>query len=142
MIKTYSGRCFCGLVQIEVSGAAEVMGYCHCRSCRSWSASPVNAFTLWKPSQVRVIARTDYVVTYSRTEMSDRKFCRICGGHVMASHPTLDLIDFYAATIPDYPFAPEIHINYAERVLSITDGLPKLKDFPIAFGGSGEIIAD
>ena len=25
------------------------MGYCHCRSCRSWSGGPVNAFSLWKP---------------------------------------------------------------------------------------------
>ena len=50
---THKGECFCGAVQIEVSGEPEGMGYCHCRSCRSWSGGPVNAFTLWKPAAVR-----------------------------------------------------------------------------------------
>ena len=56
MSKVYKGRCFCGAVQIEVSGEPEAMGYCHCASCRSWSAGPVNAFSLWKPERVRVVA--------------------------------------------------------------------------------------
>ena len=54
MTSTYRGACFCGAVQLEVSGKPEAMGYCHCRSCRSWSGGPVNAFTLWKPEAVRV----------------------------------------------------------------------------------------
>ena len=50
----YTGECFCGAVRIEVEGEPEAMGYCHCRSCRSRSAAPVNAFTLWKPADARV----------------------------------------------------------------------------------------
>lgn len=46
--KTYKGSCFCGAVQFTVSGEPTAMGYCHCESCRSWSAAPVNGFTLWK----------------------------------------------------------------------------------------------
>ncbi len=34
------GSCFCGAVRLEVSGDPEAMGYCHCRSCRSWSGGP------------------------------------------------------------------------------------------------------
>ena len=51
---TYKGQCFCGAVQIEATGEPVAMGYCHCSSCRSWSAGPVNAFTLWKPEAVKV----------------------------------------------------------------------------------------
>ena len=47
---SHTGTCFCGSVKLEVSGAPEAMGYCHCRSCRSWSGGPVNAFSLWKPT--------------------------------------------------------------------------------------------
>jgi len=54
---THQGECFCGAVRIEVSGEPEGMGYCHCRSCRSWSGGPVNAFTLWKPDGVRVVPK-------------------------------------------------------------------------------------
>ena len=47
MSDVHKGQCFCGAVEIEASGNPEGMGYCHCTSCRSWSAAPVNAFTLW-----------------------------------------------------------------------------------------------
>ena len=51
MSVSYKGACFCGAVEIEVTGAPEVMGYCHCRSCRSWSGGPVNAFMLWNQTR-------------------------------------------------------------------------------------------
>jgi hypothetical protein len=50
--KTLKGSCFCGEVQFEVSGEPAGMGYCHCESCRHWSAGPVNAFSLWNPQLV------------------------------------------------------------------------------------------
>ena len=35
MADTHTGTCFCGAVAIEVAGAPEEMGYCHCNSCRT-----------------------------------------------------------------------------------------------------------
>jgi hypothetical protein len=40
------------------------------------------------------------------------------------------------------PFKPALHVNYQEAVLSMKDGLPKLKDLPKEFGGSGELLPD
>jgi hypothetical protein len=137
-----TGACFCGAVQIEVTGAPEGMGYCHCASCRSWSAGPVNAFTLWKPESVKVTKGADRVGHFMKTDMSDRQFCRDCGGHLMTHHPTLGLTDVFAATIPGVEFKPGVHVNYAETVLPMKDGLPKLRDFPKELGGSGEAIAE
>ena len=51
---SYDGSCFCGAVRLIVTGEPVAMGYCHCESCRSWSAAPINAFTLWKPDAVVV----------------------------------------------------------------------------------------
>ena len=56
--------------------------------------------------------------------------------------PGVGVVDVYAATIPAFPFAPEVHVNYESTVLPIKDGLPKLKDFPEEMGGSGETIAE
>ena len=56
----------------------------------------------------------------------------------MTNHPLLALVDVYAATLPTLKFSPGLHINYAETVLPMRDGLPKFKDFPAQFGGSGE----
>jgi hypothetical protein len=135
------GKCFCGAVEVEVTGTPEAMGYCHCRSCRSWSAAPVNAFTLWKPEAVRVTSGAEHVATFSKTKFSQRQYCAKCGGHLMNNHPTIGLVDVYAATIPTLDFKPGVHVNYAETVLPMNDGLPKLKDFPAELGGSGELIA-
>ena len=52
--KIFEGQCYCGAVTIEVTGDPEGAGYCHCAACRSWSAGPVNAFTLWNTDAVRV----------------------------------------------------------------------------------------
>jgi hypothetical protein len=135
---TYKGECFCGAVKLEVTGEPEGMGYCHCRSCRSWSAGPVNAFTLWKPEAVRVIQGADQVAMFQKTPLGQRQYCKTCGGHLMTNHPPLGLVDVYAATLPTLKFSPALHVNYAETVLPIRDGLPKFKDFPSEFGGSGE----
>jgi hypothetical protein len=138
----HTGHCFCGTVQIEVTGTPEAMGYCHCSSCRSWSGGPVNAFSLWKPEAVKVTAGAEHVGTFNKTRMSFRKFCTKCGGHLMNDHPTLGLTDIFAATIPTLDFVPAVHVNYSETVLRMRDGLPKLKDFPAEMGGSGEVVAE
>lgn len=142
MSKMYRGACFCGAVQIQVTGEPEAMGYCHCRSCRSWSAGPVNAFSLWKPESVRVVEGAEHVAMFSKTAFSERQYCKKCGGHLMTNHPPIGLIDVYAATIPTLQFKPGLHINYAETVLPMRDGLPKLKDIPAELGGSGQQVPE
>ncbi len=139
---THKGECFCGTVRIEVTGEPEVMGYCHCSSCRSWSGGPVNAFSLWKPEAVKVTAGAEHVASFAKTPLSHRKYCKKCGGHLMTDHPPLGLVDVFAATIPTLAVSPAWHVNYSETVLPMKDGLPKLKDFPAEFGGSGEMIAE
>ena len=142
MPNTHKGACFCGAVEIEVSGEPEAMGYCHCRSCRSWSGGPVNAFSLWKPGAVKVTKGAAEIGTFTKTPVSERKYCMKCGGHLMTNHPPLGLVDVFSATIPSLNFRPGVHVNYSETVLPMKDGLPKLKDFPKEFGGSGEIVAE
>jgi len=54
----------------------------------------------------------------------------------------MGLIDVYAATIPAYRGVPQLHVNYAETVPRMKDGLPKLKDAPREMGGWGEAILE
>ncbi|MBB5210502.1 GFA family protein [Microbulbifer hydrolyticus] len=140
--KTYKGSCFCGAVQLTVKGEPAAMGYCHCESCRHWSAGPVNAFILWKPEDVEITQGAENIGTYSKSPQSLRKWCKTCGGHILSEHPTMGLTDVYAAVIPSFPYKPGVHVNYQEAVLRIHDGVPKLKDFPAEMGGSGESIPE
>lgn len=139
---SYQGGCFCGAVQLTVSGQPEAMGYCHCESCRRWSAGPVNAFTLWKPAAVNITRGRDKLAAYAKSPNSRRIWCKQCGGHVMTEHPEWALTDVYAATIPDLPYQAGLHVNYQETRLPMHDGLPKLRDFPEAFGGTGDTMPE
>jgi hypothetical protein len=125
-----------------VTGAAAAQGYCHCTSCRHWSAGPVNAFSLWKPDSVKITAGADQLGTYAKTPGSQRKWCKKCGGHVFTDHPGMGLMDVYSAVTPTAPFTPALHVHYGEKVLSVKDGLPKMKDMPKEFGGSGETLPE
>ncbi len=142
MPDTHAGKCFCGAVQLTVTGEPVAMGYCHCSSCRAWSAGPVNAFTLWKPEAVKVAKGAEHVGAFQKTEISVRKWCKLCGGHLLTEHPTWGLVDVYAAVIPEVPFTPALHVNYQETVLRIKDGLPKQKDMPAEMGGSGVLLSE
>lgn len=135
--KTHHGSCFCGAVQLTVQGEPQAMGYCHCDSCRRWSAGPVNAFTLWKPEAVTITQGESNIGEYQKTPASHRKWCKTCGGHILTDHPSMGLTDVYAAVIPEFPFKPGVHVHYQENVLRIHDGITKLKDVPEEMGGSG-----
>lgn len=139
---SYKGSCFCGAVQFTVTGEPAGMGYCHCGDCRRWSAGPVNAFTLWQPGAVKVTQGADNIRIHNKTARSSRKWCVACGGHLFTDHPHWSLVDVYAATIPDFPFKPGVHVHYQETVLPMKDGLPKMKDLPKDMGGSGETIPE
>jgi hypothetical protein len=138
----YAGKCFCGAVELTVTGEPVAMGYCHCNSCREWSAGPVNAFSLWPPEAVRITKGAENVGSYQKTEKSIRQWCKTCGGHLLTEHPLWGLTDVYAAVIPDLRFKAALHVNYENTVLPMREGLPKQKDVPAEMGGSGVLLPE
>jgi hypothetical protein len=138
----YEGKCFCGAVTFRVAGEPAAMGYCHCSSCRQWSASPVNAFTLWPLGSVSVTRGAELIADFSKTPNSVRKWCKQCGGHLFTDHPGWQLTDVYSAVLAAFPFEAKLHVNYAETVLKLHDRLPKQRDLPQEMGGSGTLIPD
>ncbi len=54
-------------------------------------------------------AGANQVVTYQKTPLSQRQSCKKCGGHLMTNHPSLKLVDVFAATLPALRFQPGIH---------------------------------
>jgi len=142
MSASYECGCFCGAVRFTVSGEPAAMGYCHCESCRHWSAGPVNAFSLWPEASVEVTQGAEQIGTYNKTAASYRKWCKQCGGHLFTEHPGWGVTDVYAAVIPEFPFRAGVHVNYQETKLPMHDGLTKLKDYPKEMGGSGIAIPE
>jgi hypothetical protein len=142
MADTHKGACFCGAVEVAVRGDPIDMGYCHCASCRAYSGAPLAAFAVWPAADVEVTAGGDLLGGFNKAGTSDRKHCTRCGGHVMIDHPHLGVVDIRAAVPPTVRFEPRAHLNYAEAVLPMRDGLPKFRDLPAAIGGSGELMPE
>ena len=145
----HTGSCFCGDVEFTLTGEPEAMAYCHCDSCRHWSAGPVGAFTLWKPDSIKVITGMDNIDAFDKNPGSDdeslksiRKWCKTCGGHLYTEHPGMGLIDVPSAVIKNFAFKPSFHVHYQETVQPMHDGLPKFKDLPAEAGGTGEELAE
>lgn len=135
-----NGSCLCGAVQFEVTGEPFTMTYCHCESCRCWVGAPVMGGCLFRADKVRVIEGADQLRVFKRTpdSGSHRKFCKSCGSSLFNDHPGIRMTDVMAVSVPDLEFKPRLHTNYAEKVISMYDGLPKYKDFDPALHGSGE----
>ena len=91
---------------------------------------------------VKVTTGAEFVGRFMKTERSGRQYCTKCGGHLLTDHPLWGLVDVYATTIPSMKFSPGVHVNYAETVMPMKDGLPKLKDYPAEMGGSGIILPE
>ena len=137
--KTYEGACLCGAVQISVTGEPAAMGYCHCESCRSWSAGPINAFTLWQPSQLKITRGADKIGTYNQTA---KKFAN--GGNLRRPFvyraPALEPDRRVCGDDRALSFQARRARNYQETKLPMKDGLPKMKDFLKEMGGSGVVL--
>jgi hypothetical protein len=142
MAPVLKSGCSCGAVQVELTGQPNVQAYCHCSSCRGWLGAPIHAATLWPTPNVKVVKGADKLGTFKRTEASHRQFCTSCGSPVLVLHPAIKMTDVPVGTIPGFAFKPTLHVHYGEKVLAVRDGLPKFKDFPKDFGGSGETLAE
>lgn len=123
----YSGACFCGEVQLEVSGEPLISGYCHCADCRVWSGTPITAWVKWPYEALRIAAGEASLITYAKTERTPRASCGKCGGHLGALRADADTPHFVG--LPDLfaelDFQPTMHVWCKDSVITIDDDLPK-----------------
>ena len=77
-------------------------------------------------------------ISGTKEVVSNRVWCKNCGGHLYTDHPLMGLVDIPSAVIEDLIFRPGFHVHYQESVHSMKDGLPKFKDLPEEAGGTGE----
>lgn len=121
------GRCLCGAVAYEFTGAPAWRGHCHCESCRRNCSAPFTTF-LGVPRQTfRWTGALPQV--YESSPGVRRPFCGRCGTP-MAYDAEKDRnnIHLYAASLEDSSgFEPTFHVHWAERVpwVHVSDDLKK-----------------
>jgi hypothetical protein len=100
----------------------------------------VSAFARWNADAVKVTAGAEHLGKFNKTPRTARKWCLLCGGHLLMEHVGTGLVDVYVAVLPGLEFKPREHFHYQEAVLRIVDSLPKNKDVARAAGGSGVLL--
>ncbi|MGY8696973.1 MAG: GFA family protein [Verrucomicrobiia bacterium] len=140
--RLFEGRCLCGSVKLEVSGPPKTAGICHCESCRSWHAAPLNSWALWKNENVAIVEGEALLEGYD-TGTSHRFWCRRCGSGMLNRKPKGWTV-VYATVLAKsgYVHEPSCHIHCQESVFDVSGGLPKYKDLPSKWGGSGESVSE
>lgn len=143
----YNGRCFCGNLEFEVAGPSPLQVICHCEDCSYFQANTVNQMFL--EGHVKVTKGKEHVGTFThpRLNVTHRVFCRSCGCYCFARATMFNMVGLprdrlVVNTNPKPPNAPAMHVNYHNKRMVMKDGLPKFKDFPSGFGGSGIIMDD
>lgn len=124
--------CNCGDVRLLISGSPAARAYCHCASCRNLYDLPVLSAVAWSRDSIQVTDGHHLIATYKHpTKRLARHFCQSCGTTVFSTN-RLDLrlvrtsliAKAMGGTIPA-DLRPEFHLFYAQREVTIQDGLPK-----------------
>ena len=100
------GNCFCGAVTIEVTGDAGGDGLLPLPLLPLLVGRPGQRLQPVEAGAVQITEGAENVETFQKTPLSQRKYCKKCGGHLMTNHPPLGLIDVFTATIPTLDFTP------------------------------------
>jgi len=120
------GRCLCGAVAFEISGALPAPNACHCSQCRKqsghyWASVDVPRSTL-------KITRDEGLRWYQSSEKVRRGFCGTCGSFLFWDPPAHDwaAVAMGALEAPtETQLAKHIFVASKGDYYEISDGLPQ-----------------
>ena len=133
--------CYCGAVKVTLTGEPTMQCLCHCSDCRRWNGSVAFAAKMFPSANVKVEGEL-IGIPFVEGCKAQRRSCAKCGGCVLndLTH-SMKSINICAG-LSAKPFAPTMHLFYKEKMMAFKDGLPKFKDMPAPFGGSGETLEE
>ena len=129
---TRTGKCLCGAISYEVTGAPAHSALCWCDRCRqSAGATPVG-WALFPNAAVTIHGDP---VRYESSPDTFREFCGTCGTGLFFRSEEIfpGQVDIQIATFDDKDaFAPQVHIQVADAPEWIArhEAMPKFERFP------------
>ena len=124
--KPVTGRCLCGDVRYEYTGAPVKILHCHCVSCRRHTSSPVGTFVCVPGDGFRYTQGKP--VEYASSPGVTRTHCGRCGSPMTYAPERNTQIDLYLATLDDpTAIVPTYHVFTEEQLpwFEIADALPR-----------------
>ncbi len=132
MTQITTGRCLCGDVSFQISGAFELFFLCHCSRCRKGSGSAHAANLFATTAELNWLSGQDQVQTFRLPETRhQRSFCTTCGSPLPTSVKGLLVVPAGSLDTP-VTLRPTAHICLSSRA-DWEDGLehaPRLEGMP------------
>lgn len=105
------GSCLCGAVEYEIDSIDMPISHCHCRTCRKAHAAAFATTAGVMRENFRWMKGQDKLSTFESSPGKLRRFCSVCGSHLIAERQTQAHIILRVATLDEDPgCAPENHI--------------------------------
>ena len=122
-----SGRCLCGSIVFQYTGAPNWTLHCHCESCRRATSSPI---TTWISVPRSAFAFTKGAPRYFHSSPGVRRgFCENCGSPLTYENERVEgEIHIYAVSLLDANYAsPSCHVFVNEQLpwFEALDDLPR-----------------
>jgi hypothetical protein len=111
------GSCLCGAVTYEIAPMKMKIGHCSCRTCRKSHAAPFAATARVPRDKFRYLSGEAKLQAFESSPGKLRRFCSVCGSHVLAERPDDPHVILRVATLDEDPgVAPLIHIWRSHEV--------------------------
>lgn len=105
------GSCLCGAVIYEVDSIDFPIGHCHCQTCRKAHAAPFATTAGVMREHFRWLQGEEKLSVFESSLGKLRRFCSVCGSHLMAERTSLPHVIVRVATLDDDPYkTPQRHI--------------------------------
>jgi ADP-ribosyl-[dinitrogen reductase] hydrolase len=111
-----NGSCLCGAIQYQVDQLDSAIAHCHCRTCRKSHAAAFNTAARVDRGHFRWVRGRERLSSFESSPGKLRKFCSICGSHLIADRPVCSYIILRVATLDEDPGdRPQFHIWTSHR---------------------------
>jgi hypothetical protein len=132
-----TGRCMCGDIRFQFTGAPIETAHCHCESCRRHTSSSFVTYIVVDKAAFRYTKGKP--VIYASSPGVQRGHCGRCGAPI--SYETERELAVYACTLDDLAkVVPTMHVRVDEQLpwIEIADNLPRYalgkRDKPVRVG--------
>jgi len=127
------GSCLCGAVAYEIDRLDGPIGHCHCHTCRKAHAAPFTSTAWVSREHFRWVKGQEWLSSFESSPGKLRRFCSLCGSHLIAERPAQPHVILRVATLDDDPGAtPVAHIWTSHDVpwLGYADDIPAYPKWP------------
>lgn len=105
------GSCLCGTVQYEIDQLDGPIGHCHCRTCRKSNAAAFTSTAWVNRDHFRWLRGRERLSSFESSPGKQRRFCSVCGSHLVAEREGEPQLILRVATLDDDPgMRPVVHI--------------------------------